>query len=255
MQGSLFDMSEQTVLVTGGGTGLGRRFAETLATAGAAVIIAGRRLEKLEETAQTLRDGGATVHTLVMDVSDRDSILTAMQDNPVVGSASVLVNNAGAVAGGMLLDLAEADWDSVMDTNLKGAWMVAAEFAKSLKDHGRAGAIVNIASVLGSSVQLGTGAYCPSKAALIQLTRLMSLEWARHGIRVNTIAPGYYRTDISEEYLESEAGAALVKKIPLRRLGEAQELDGAILLLASDASRYMTGSLITVDGGLSLAVV
>jgi NAD(P)-dependent dehydrogenase (short-subunit alcohol dehydrogenase family) len=167
----------------------------------------------------------------------------------------VLVNNAGVVSEPMLLDLPEDDWDSVMDINLKGAWLVARAAARQMIDARQPGAIVNISSVLGSSVQKGTGVYAAAKAGLIHLNRAMALEWARYQIRVNAIAPGYYHTDLASGYLDSDSGKQLLKRIPQRRLGNPEELDGAILMLASPASSYMTGSVVTVDGGLSLSVI
>ena len=251
----LFDMSQETVLVTGGGTGLGRRFAEVLAGVGATIILSGRRLEKLEESAESVRDQGGVAHCVVMDVSDAQSIVKGVEACNAISPITVLVNNAGTSTGVTLVALEEQGWDSVMDTNLKGAWLVAREVVRSLSERKAVGAIVNIASVLGTSVQKGTGDYCVSKAGLLHLTRQMALEWARYHVRVNAIAPGYYLTDISAAYLESDAGQALVKRIPARRLGEPREMDAALLMLCSSASSYMTGSTVTIDGGLSLSIV
>ncbi len=255
MIAELFDMSAETALVTGGGSGLGKRFAQTLASAGATVILSGRRPEKLEDTAAAINGAGGRAHAVTMDVSDMDSVGEAIEQCMNISPLTVLVNNAGTVSGKMLLDMAEGDWDGVINTNLKGAWSVAVEVARRMINADTEGSIVNIASVLGSSVQMGTGAYCASKAGLLQLTRQMALEWAGQGVRVNAIAPGYYMTDISADYLESEIGKRLLRKIPLRRLGDPSELDAALLMLASGASGYMTGSVVTVDGGLSMAVV
>ena len=255
MPQSVFDMSGRRVLITGGGTGLGQRFAHTLAAAGATVILAARRADRLEQTARTLRERGASAHCVTMDVASAASVANAFRAIAAIGPLDVLVNNAGTAADKSLLDIGEDEWDRVMDANLKGAWLVARAAATAMIAAGTGGSIVNIASVLGSAVQKHTGPYSAAKAGLLHLTRAMALEWARHGIRVNAIAPGYYRTDMAADFLESDAGRLLQKRIPQRRLGDPQELDGAILLLASAASSYMTGSVITVDGGLSLAVV
>jgi len=248
-------MSADTVLITGGGTGLGRRFAEVLGEAGATVILSGRRVEKLEESAQSVSDFGGTAHCIQMDVSDPASVINGIEACNDISPITVLVNNAGTTSTGMLLDLAENDWDSVLDTNLKGAWIVAREVVRAMSLRGQGGSIVNIASVLGTSVQKGTGGYCPSKAGLLHLTRQMALEWARYQVRVNAIAPGYFFTDIAASYLESEAGKALLRRVPARRLGDPSEMDAAMLMLCSSASTYMTGSVVTVDGGLSLSIV
>ena len=252
---SPFDMSGRRVLVTGGGTGLGERFARTLAAAGATVILAARRADRLGQAAAAIRAAGGEAHCVSMDVASAASVAEAFAAVAALGPLDVLVNNAGTAADKPLLDIGEDEWDRVMDANLKGAWLVARAAATMMVASGTGGAIVNIASILGSAVQQRTGPYGAAKAGLLQLTRAMALEWARHGIRVNAIAPGYYRTDMAADFLDSAAGGQLLKRIPQRRLGDPGDLDGAILLLASGASAYMTGSVVTVDGGLSLAVV
>jgi NAD(P)-dependent dehydrogenase (short-subunit alcohol dehydrogenase family) len=190
-----------------------------------------------------------------MDVANAESVTEAFRRCADIGPVDVLINNAGVAAEPSLLDLSEQEWDQVIDINLKGAWLVARAGAQQMIDHGRGGAIVNIASVLGSCVQKGTGAYAAAKSGLIHLTRAMALEWAKYSVRVNAIAPGYYHTDMAAGYLDSESGQRLLKRIPQRRLGNPKELDGAILMLSSSASAYMTGSIVTVDGGLSLSVI
>jgi len=255
MNNELFDVSGQLIAITGGGTGLGRRFAVQLAARGARVVLCARRLEKLEETAREIRDSGGEAHCVAMDVADAASIEQGFERIAALGPLSVLINNAGSPSGPLLLELEESLWDQVMDVNLKGAWLVARAAARQMIGHGAGGAIVNIASVLGSCVQKGTGSYAAAKAGLLHLTRAMALEWARYGIRVNAVAPGYYRTDIAADYLDSEAGRALLKRIPQRRVGQLRDLDGVIVLLASSASAYMTGSVLTVDGGLSMSVI
>ena len=251
----LFSLANKTALITGGGTGLGRQFALTLADAGATVVLSGRRMAPLEETAAEVRKAGCTAHCLAMDVSDPKAVDATFKTIETLGGIDVLVNNAGAGLGASLLDMTVEQWNLMMDANLKGAWLVAQAAARRMVAQGRGGSIINISSILGSAAQKGNAAYCASKAALSHLTRTMALEWARYAIRVNAIEPGYYRTDLSQGYLESSSGQAMLKKIPQRRLGNPEELDGVLLLLASGASSYMTGSIVTVDGGLSMPVV
>ena len=245
-------MTGMTALVTGGGTGLGRQFAVTLARAGAKVIIAARRQAPLESTAEDIRSTGGTAYCVPLDVTDAASVEAAFDAVSSIARIDVLVNNAGVAAAESILDMSEATSDQILDINLKGAWLVARAAAKTMIANGTAGSIINVTSVLGSIVQKGTANYPAAKAALIQLTRGMALEWARYGIRVNAIAPGYFLTDLSGGYLESEQGKAMIKRMPLRRVGRPEEFDGPLLLLASDASSYMTGSVIAVDGGLSI---
>ncbi len=249
----LFDLHGKRALVTGGGTGLGRGFALQLASAGASVTLAGRRMQPLEETADAIRARGGAASALRLDVSDAASVTAAFA--ALQAPVDIVVNNAGFAADNMLLALSEEDWDAVFAANVKGSWLVAREAARLMIAQGIKGSVINIASVLGSAVQKGTAPYSAAKAGLIHLTRSMALEWARYGIRVNAIAPGYFYTDMAAEYLDSDSGQAMVKRIPQRRLGEPADLGGALLLLASDASAYMTGSVVTVDGGLSLAVI
>ena len=252
---SIFDLDGKTALITGGGTGLGKHFAQVLSSAGATVILCARRIEKLQQTADEISAAGGSGYCYPMDITDAHSVAAAFEQAQAHGVVSILVNNAGRVAEPSLLELDEETWDNVQATNLKGAWLVAKEAVARMIASENSGTVINIASMLGIAVQKGTGPYSASKAALLHLTRTMALEWARYGVRVNSIAPGYYLTDMAEEFLESAAGQAMVKRVPQRRLGEVQDLSGAILLLASGASAYMTGSCITVDGGHSLPVI
>jgi NAD(P)-dependent dehydrogenase (short-subunit alcohol dehydrogenase family) len=248
--GDLFRLEGQRVLVTGASSGLGRHFALTLAGAGAAVALAARSAARLAEVAGEVRSLGGKAVCVTLDVRDASSVREAVaRMESDLGPITTLVNNAGVVVSKPLLEHDEDDWDRVMDTNLKGAWLVAREVAGRMVAHGQGGNIINIASILGLRVVGGLPEYCASKAGLIHLTRAMALELARHRIRVNAIAPGYIRTDLNREFFQTEAGQALIRRIPQRRVGEPSDLDGALLLLASDASRYMTGSVITVDGG------
>jgi NAD(P)-dependent dehydrogenase (short-subunit alcohol dehydrogenase family) len=249
----LFDLTGRTALVTGGGSGLGRQFAITLARAGADVVLAARRREPLEATAAEVRALGRRAHCVSLDVGDAARVAAVFADE--IGPVDILVNNAGVAGPGTLLDLDETTWDQVMDVNAKGAWLVAQAVVRGMIQRKSGGTIVNVASVLGLAVQKWTANYPASKAALIHLTRAMSVEWARYGIRVNALVPGYFSTEMSTGYIESEAGSAMLKRMPMRRLGDPAELDGPLLLLVSDASRYMTGSTVTVDGGLSVPCI
>lgn len=251
----LFDMQGKLALVTGGGTGLGRQFAHTLAEAGATVILAARRIEPLQETAAAIKISGGTAHCVALDVADANAVQSAFKAIDEIGSPDVVVNNAGAAVTGPLLEIDDEVWDRVMDVNVKGAWHVARAAVQRMIARKRGGAIVNVASALGFGLQKGTGNYPASKAALLHLTRSMALEWARYGVRVNALAPGYFRTEMSDGYVTSERGQKMVERMPMRRLGEPAELSGALLLLASNAGAYLTGSVITVDGGLSLPAI
>ena len=245
----LFRLDGRCALVTGASGSLGRHFAEVLARAGAAVVLAARRLDRLETIADEIGAAGGKAMAVALDVTDAGSIGAAFAAaEERLGPVTVLVNNAGLTVTKPLLEHDEADWDKVMDTNLKGAWLVAQEAAQRMAAAG-GGNIINIASILGLRVAGTVPAYCASKAGLIHLTRAMALELARDGIRVNALAPGYIETDINRDFFAGEAGQRLIKRIPQRRLGQLEDLDGALLYLASDASRYMTGSVVTVDGG------
>lgn len=248
--GDLFRLDGQRVLITGASSGLGRHFAHTLARAGAAVALAARSADKLADAAAEIRSLGGKSVAVTLDVTNGASVREAVATvEAELGPVTILVNNAGVVVGKSLLDHDENDWDRVMDTNLKGAWLVAQEVARRMVAHSQGGAIINIASILGLRVVGGVPVYSASKAGLIHLTKVLALELARHKIRVNAIAPGYITTDLNRDFLQSQAGQAIIRRIPQRRAGEPDDLDGVLLLLASDASRYMTGVVIPVDGG------
>ena len=245
-----FKIDGKIALVTGASGGLGRHFAQVLASAGAGVCVAARRMDKVTEIVAGIESSGGRAFGVEMDVTDSESVDAAFgMIEEQAGPVTVVVNNAGIASGALALDLEESDWDQVMDTNLKGAWTVAQAAAKRMAELETGGVIVNIASVLGFGVSKGVLPYAVSKAGLIQMTKALALEWARHGIRVNALAPGYVETDLTREYLATGDGQKLLKRIPQRRSAEMAELDGPLLLLASDASSYMTGSVITVDGG------
>ena len=243
-----FDLGGKVALVTGASGGLGLHFARTLAGAGAKVALAARRLDQLEANVAAI--GADRAATVVLDVTDPASVEHGLAEVAGrLGPPTIVVNNSGITATGPALDLDPGDWDRVMATNLKGAWLVARAAARQLIAAGLGGSIVNIASILGFRVAGHVAAYTASKAGLVQLTGALALEWARHRIRVNAIAPGYVETDLNRAFFASDAGKALVGRIPQRRLGRLEDLDGPLLLLASDASAYMTGSTIVVDGG------
>lgn len=246
----LIDVGQRVALVTGAGSGLGRSFAMALAAAGARVAIAGRRAAQLDETAELIRASGGEVEPVVLDVTDATRVAAAVaQVESALGPVDILVNNAGITRPASLLDTSPADWDAVIRTNLTGVHLVAAEVARRLRAGKRPGSIINIASILGTRVSKGLGAYIAAKAGVIELTRAQALEWARFGIRVNAIAPGYFPTEMNTEFLETPAGRAMISRIPMRRVGDPADLTGVLLLLASEASAYMTGVVIAVDGG------
>ena len=239
-----------TALVTGANGGLGSHFAQTLAAAGARVAIAARRPDSLREVEQRIRSAGGDACAVALDVSKRESVVAAFEEAAAkLGPVTVVVNNAGIAVTKPLLDHTEEDWLGVIEVNLNGAWRVAQEAARHMVRNGRGGSLVNVASILGLRVSAQVPAYAASKAALVHLTKAMALELARHRIRVNALAPGYVETSINRDFFATEAGQALVKRIPQRRIGNPEELDAALLLLASDAGSYATGSVLVVDGG------
>jgi NAD(P)-dependent dehydrogenase (short-subunit alcohol dehydrogenase family) len=247
---NLFDLNARHVLVTGASSGLGRHFAAVLAAAGGRVSVAARRVAVLEQTVASIRASGAQAHGVRMDVTDAASVAQGFAEAEAqFGPVGILINNAGVTGTRAALEVTETDWSSVIDTNLKGSWLVAQHAARGMVQNGGGGSIVNIASILGLRVAGGVTPYAISKAAVVQMTKALALEWARHKIRVNGLAPGYIETELNDAFFASDAGKALIQRIPQRRLGAANELDGALLLLASDAGSYMTGSVITVDGG------
>jgi NAD(P)-dependent dehydrogenase (short-subunit alcohol dehydrogenase family) len=245
-----FDLTGEVALITGASGDLGRHFAQVLAAAGAAVVLMARRGDLITTEAERLRGQGYRAAAVTGDITLAQGLNAAFAaaENEL-GPISLLVNNAGISLTTPSLDLADSDWDAVIDTNLKGAWLASREAAQRWVKRKQPGNIINIASILGQRVASQTLPYAVSKAGLIQMTKALSLEWARHNIRVNALAPGYIRTALNDEFFGTEAGAALVKRIPQRRLGQLPDLDGPLLLLASAASSYMTGTVLTVDGG------
>ena len=247
---NLFDVRGKVALVTGASSGLGNHFARTLAASGATVVATARRADRLAALVDEIAKAGGKAFAIPMDVNERQSVEAAFaQAAKSAGVPDIVVNNAGIAQAKPSLELTEEDWRGVLNTNLDGAWRVAQESAKAMVAAGKGGSIINIASVLGMRVATSLLAYATAKAGLIQATQALALEWARYRIRVNAIAPGYIETDMNRAFFATEAGQATVKRVPQRRIGTPEYLDGALLLLASEASTYMTGSIVVVDGG------
>ena len=246
----LFSLAGQRVLVTGSSSGLGKHFALTLARAGAHVAVAARRKDKLAAVVTEIAATGGHAIAVEMDVTDRSSVCAALDMiQSSMGVIDIVVNNAGVTNSKPPLDFTDDDWQAVIDTNLTGAWIVAQETSRRMIAANVSGSIINITSILATRVAGALSPYAASKAALKQLTHSFALELARHNIRVNSLAPGYIATDLNRDFLQSDLGEKLKVRIPARRFGELENLDGALLLLASRASAYMTGSEIVVDGG------
>jgi NAD(P)-dependent dehydrogenase (short-subunit alcohol dehydrogenase family) len=240
----------RSALITGASSGLGRAFAGMLAGAGAAVALAARRRDSLEEVRQELETAGAQAIAVSMDVTNAGSVTEAVaRAAQGLGKLDILVNNAGVTLTKPFLELSESEWDRQVDTNLKGAFLVAQAAAKIMREQASGGSIVNIASILGLRVAGQVAAYLTSKAGILHLTKAMALELARYQIRVNALCPGYIETDLNRAFFARDTGNALIKRIPQRRLGQVGELEGPLLLMCSDAGSYMTGAILAVDGG------
>ena len=244
------DLSDRPTLITGASGGLGAHFARTLARHGAPVVLTARRAERIAALAGEIESCGARAIAVPMDVTDAESVRTAFAEaERMVGTIRVLVNNSGIANPVAVLDCDDAQWDEVIATNLSGAYRVAREAARRMVAAKESGSIINITSILGDGVVPGLSSYAASKSGLKHLGEAMALELCRHQIRFNAIAPGYIETDMNREFFASEAGLAMIKRIPQRRLGQPADLDGALLLLASKASDFMTGTTLVVDGG------
>ena len=246
-----FDLMNKTVIVTGASRGLGRRFSYVLSCMGAKVVLAARNKIKLKETEDYIKKSGGECLSVNMDVNNEKSVIEAFKKvENIYGKISILINNAGIAISKSSLNTTMEDWDKVMNTNLRGVFMCSKFFAKYLVNKKSSGKIVNISSIAAEKV-LGNylSSYCASKAAVSHLTRTLAYEYAKYNIQVNAIAPGYILTDLNKKYFDTNEGKEMVKLIPQKRIGSADELDGALLLLCSDASSFMTGSIIRVDGG------
>ena len=250
MAEKLFSLEGKAALVTGASSGFGRHFARVLAGAGAKVALAARRLDVLKQLEAEIRGSGGQAAAVAVDVTDRASVAKAFADaEAALGPIAVLVNNAGVPSGSFFTKTTEEEWRAVMSVNLDGVFRVGQEAARRMAANRTGGSIINIASLLGFGVIKGLSTYSATKAAVISLTKSMALELARDNIRVNALAPGYFATEFNEAYLASDAGKRMLARVPMGRAGAVDELDGPLLLLASGAGRFMTGSVITVDGG------
>jgi NAD(P)-dependent dehydrogenase (short-subunit alcohol dehydrogenase family) len=254
-----FDLTGKTVLVTGASSGLGARFARVLAGNGATVVLASRRVERLRELRAEIEADGGIAHVVPLDVTDIDGIALAVrQAEEEAGPIDVLVNNSGVSATQRLVDVTPSDYDFVFGTNTRGAFFVAQEVARRMiararTEPERQARIINIASMAGLKVLAQIGVYCMSKAAVVQMTKAMALEWARFNINVNAICPGYIVTEINQQHWETQAGQKLIQMLPRRRVGQPEDLDGVLLLLASEQSRFVNGAVIAVDDGFGIS--
>ncbi len=252
---NIFDLHSAVALVTGASSGLGARFAEVLAENGAAVVLVARRADRLAAVKARIEQAGGRALAVEADVRERTAMRQAFDAaEAALGTVTILVNNAGVAHSGRAVELAEEEWRRILSTNLDAVFYWSQEAARRMLAAGRGGAIVNIASVLGLNVDKGVVAYATAKAGVIQLTKALALELGFKGVRVNAIAPGWIVTELNRDYLNSERGKALTREIPLGRFGQERDLDGPLLLLASDAGRFINGATIVADGGQSVAL-
>ena len=255
------DLSGRIALVTGASGGLGAQFARTLARSGAAVVLASRRVERLKELRAQIQGEGGEAHVVALDVTDTDSIRAAVAHAETeMGSIDILVNNSGVSTTQRLLEVSEEDFDFIFDTNVRGAFFVAQEVGRRMVARAKGaapgsftgGRIINIASMAGLRVLPQIGVYCMSKAAVIQMTRAMALEWGRFGINVNAICPGYIDTEINHHHWATEGGQKLIQMLPRKRVGQPQDLDALLVMLASDQSHFVNGAVIAADDGFGV---
>jgi NAD(P)-dependent dehydrogenase (short-subunit alcohol dehydrogenase family) len=255
------DLSGRVALVTGASGGLGAQFAKTLAAAGAGVVLASRRIEKLKDLRAEIEAAGGDAHVVEMDVTDRHSIASAVAHAETeMGSIDILVNNSGVSTTQRIQDVTEEDYDFIMGTNVRGAFFVAQEVGKRMLARAKGaapgsftgGRIINIASMAGLKVLPQIGVYCMSKAAVIQMTKAFAVEWGRFGINVNAICPGYIDTEINHHHWQTEQGQKLISMLPRKRVGQPQDLDALLVMLASDQSHFINGAVIAADDGFAV---
>ncbi len=252
----IFSLKGKVALVTGASSGIGAQCARTFAAAGASVAVAARRKDRLDALVAELEGAGFTAMAVEMDVTDNASVVAGYDAiEATFGTPDVVVCNAGVGKAGWSFEVSEEDYDFQMDVNMKGVWRTANEAARRMIKAGKAGSIINTASILGLNATKTSTIYCASKAAVVNFTKAMALDMIRFKIRVNAICPGYFKTEINDTALESEAGQAMIKMTPARRIGDLEELSGLLLLLASDAGSFMTGTAIPVDGGHTASVI
>ena len=246
----IFSTKDKHILITGASSGLGAHMAAMLAKRGARISAAARRIDRLNALVDDIQNEGGEAEAITIDVVDQKSVEAGFrQAKSKFGAVDVVINNAGTAARIPAEDMPADEWHRVIDANLNGAWYVAQCAGRQMINAGNGGSIINIASIMAYRQSQGLAAYCSSKAAVDHLTRVLALEWAPHGIRVNAIAPGYIYSEMTEALLASERGQAMIANTPLQRAGRPEELDGSVLLLASEASSYINGATIVVDGG------
>ena len=253
----LFSMEGKTILIAGASSGIGSHIAGAMAKAGGNVVLGARRLDRIRERAEEIKEQtGQRAHAVELDVTDEKSVRAAFAEaTSVFDVPTVVCNNAGLARPGFAISTSEEDWDITMDTNLKGMWRVATEAVNRMHDAGKPGSIINTASILGLGVATSQMTYSVSKAAVVQMTKAMAIEFGRFGVRVNCICPGYFKTEINEQFLETEYGQKMLKNTPAKRHGDLEELSSAFLMLAGDGSTFVSGVALPVDAGHNAVLV